>query len=83
MVRSFAVALVFLEVHMVGGVTGWDTMGEGVTETIVWMCVAFSLLTANIALQWQDFSRVQPVTAKRQILLRESKGELLGESAPG
>jgi uncharacterized membrane protein len=70
MTRSFAVAIVFLEVRVVGGVTGWENLGPSVTETIVWSCVAFSLLFADIVLQWRDFSpsrsavpKVQPVPA--------------------
>jgi len=70
MTRSFAVAIVFLEVRVVGGVTGWENLGPSAIETIVWMCVAFSLLFADIVLQWRDFSpsrsavpKVQPVPA--------------------
>jgi uncharacterized membrane protein len=60
MTRSFAVALVFLEVRVVGGVTGWDTLGIAVTETIVWCCLAFSILAADIVLQWQELRRSRP-----------------------
>jgi len=35
MVRSFAVALVFLEVRVISGVTGWENPGVAVDETIV------------------------------------------------
>jgi len=69
MTRSFAVAIVFLEVRVVGGVTGWENLGPTVSETIVWPCVVFSLLFADIVLQWRDFSpspavaKVRPVPA--------------------
>jgi predicted membrane protein DUF2306 len=53
MTRSFAVALVFLEGRVIGGVTGWETLDIHVTETIVWCCLAFSILSADLALQWQ------------------------------
>jgi uncharacterized membrane protein len=66
MTRSFAVAIVFLEVRVVAGVTGWENLGESVTETIVWMCVAFSLLFADVVLQWPDLFRSRPVTARVQ-----------------
>ena len=66
MTRSFAVALVFLEVRVVGGVTGWDNLGVAATETIVWSCVAFSVLAADIVLQWQELRRMQPALPKRQ-----------------
>src|ERR1700682_3051580 len=64
MTRSFAVAIVFLEVRVVLGITGWERLGPSVVETVVWMCVAFSLLFADFVLQWQDFSRSRPAPAK-------------------
>ena len=66
MSRSFAVAIVFLEVRVVSGVMGWDNSSPAVTETIVWMCVAFSLLFADVVLQWQDLRRSRPAPARVQ-----------------
>jgi uncharacterized membrane protein len=66
MTRSFAVAIVFLEVRVVGGVTGWENLGPSAMETIVWSCVAFSLLFADIVLQWRDFSSSRPAVARVQ-----------------
>jgi len=60
MTRSFAVALVFLEVRVVAGVTGWERI-PGAIETIVWSCLAFSLLSADIVLQVQELRRSRPV----------------------
>ena len=57
MTRSFAVALVFLEGRVIGGVTGWDMLDIHVTETIVWCCLAFSVFSADLALQWRDRRR--------------------------
>lgn len=59
MTRSFAVALVFLEVRVVAGVTGWERI-PGAIETIVWSCLAFSLLSADIVLQVQELRRSRP-----------------------
>jgi len=64
MTRSFAVAIVFLEVRVVLGVTGLERLGPAVSETVVWMCVAFSLLFADVVLQWQDLRRPRPVAAR-------------------
>jgi uncharacterized membrane protein len=64
MTRSFAVALVFVEVRVVGGVTGWDNLGIAATETIVWGCLAFSILAADVVLQWQELRRSRPLAAK-------------------
>jgi uncharacterized membrane protein len=66
MTRSFAVALVFLEVRFVGGVTGWDQLGSAVSETIVWTCLAFSILIADAILQWQELHRTRPIPAKAE-----------------
>jgi uncharacterized membrane protein len=64
MTRSFAVALVFLEVRVIGGVTGWENLGVAASETIVWSCVAFSILSADIVLQWQELQRSRPAVSK-------------------
>ena len=59
MTRSFAVAIVFLEVRVISGLGGWDDSATA-GETIVWMCVAFSLLAADVALQVQEYLRSRP-----------------------
>jgi uncharacterized membrane protein len=59
MTRSFAVAIVFLEVRVIGGLTGLDNNPRAI-ETIVWMCVAFSLLVGDLALQVQEYLRSRP-----------------------
>ena len=64
MTRSFAVALVFLEVRVVLGVTGWEKLGVTATETVVWGCLAFSILAADIVLQLQELWRSRPITAR-------------------
>jgi uncharacterized membrane protein len=60
MTRSFAVAIVFLEVRVIGGLGGWDN-NLAATETIVWICVGFSVLVGDIALQVQEYLRTRPV----------------------
>lgn len=66
MTRSFAVALVFLEGRVILGVTGWGRLGPAAVETVVWICVAFSLLVGDIALQWQELRAKRPVPARAQ-----------------
>ncbi len=66
MTRSFAVALVFLEVRVIQGVTGWEKLGVAATETIVWSCLAFSILLADIVLQWQERRRTRTIPAQAQ-----------------
>jgi uncharacterized membrane protein len=65
MTRSFAVALAFLEVRVVLGVTGLERVAGGAfTETVVWTCVAFSLLFADVVLQWQELRAKRPAPAR-------------------
>ena len=66
MTRSYAVALVFLEVRVILGVTGWENLRPPVDETVVWMCLVFSILLADLALQVQELRRLRPVAAKAQ-----------------
>jgi uncharacterized membrane protein len=66
MTRSFAVALVFLEVRVIQGVTGWEHLGIAATETVVWSCLAFSILSADIVLQIQELRRSRPAPVKAQ-----------------
>jgi uncharacterized membrane protein len=68
MTRSFAVALVFLEVRVVGGVTGWENLGVAAVETIVWGCLAFAILSADVVLQWEELRKVRPVARKAQVV---------------
>jgi len=64
MTRSFAVALVFLEVRVAGGVMGWDALGPAVDEAIVWGCLAFAVFSADVVLQVQELLRLRHAPAK-------------------
>ncbi|HEY7615701.1 MAG TPA: DUF2306 domain-containing protein [Terriglobales bacterium] len=66
MTRSFAVAIVFLEVRVILGITGWEKLGMAAAETVVWVCLAFSVLLGDLVLQWQELYRTRPVPAKAQ-----------------
>jgi len=66
MTRSFAVALVFLEVRVILGVAGWDTAGPGVVEAVVWFCNAVSIFLADVVLQLQELLRSRKAPAKPQ-----------------
>lgn len=72
MTRSFAVAIVFLEVRVVSGVTGWERLGDRVSETIVWSCLAFSLLFADIVLQLQEMPRSRHSPQKARAASQET-----------
>jgi uncharacterized membrane protein len=66
MTRSFAVALVFLEVRVILGVTGWERLGQAAVETVVWSCLVFAILLADGILQWQELRRTRAIPAKAQ-----------------
>ncbi len=60
MTRSYAVALVFFEVRLISGLLGLDdSIAAG--ETIVWICLAFSIPLADLVLQLQG---AHPATGK-------------------
>jgi hypothetical protein len=42
---------------VIGGVGGWENLDVHVNETIVWACLAFSILSADLVLQWQQLGR--------------------------
>ena len=65
MTRSFAVALVFLEVRAIGGLGGWENLDAHANETIVWACLAFSILSADIILQCQELGRLRSMLHRR------------------
>ena len=65
MTRSFAVALVFLEVRAIGGLGGWENLDAHANETIVWACLAFSILSADIILQCQELGRLRSMVHRR------------------
>jgi uncharacterized membrane protein len=63
MTRSYAVALVFLEVRVISGLAGFDN-SERATEILVWMCVLFAVPLADIVLNWREFKRPNISKAK-------------------
>ncbi len=56
MTRSYAVALVFLEVRVISGIFGFDNSLMA-SEVIVWMGVIFAVPLADIVLNWREFKR--------------------------
>ena len=57
MTRSFAVAIVFLEVRVIGGLSGIENLDIHANETMVWTCLVFSILLADVVLQFQQWGR--------------------------
>jgi hypothetical protein len=63
MTRSYAVALVFLEVRVISGLTGLDGNNRA-TELLVWMCVILAVPIADIVLKWREFKRGRTIQSK-------------------
>jgi hypothetical protein len=69
MTRSYAVALVFFQVRLIMGVTGWDQpLDWAVLETVVWTCVAFSILIGDIANQLYELRSMRSRPARVPIV---------------
>jgi len=67
MIRSYAVALTFLEIRVIFSLTGLDQPFNWATlETLVWLCVGSSLLIADIVNQIYDLNTARaPEVASR------------------
>jgi hypothetical protein len=67
MTRSYAVALVFFEVRVILGVTGWDRPTNfAIIEAVLWSCLAFSVLIGDLANQWYELRSLRPRRAGTQ-----------------
>jgi hypothetical protein len=67
MIRSYAVALTFLETRFIIGVAGLDQAFDwAVAETIVWACTAMSLLVGDLANQLYELRTHRPQSARGQ-----------------
>jgi uncharacterized membrane protein len=65
MTRSFGTGpLIFLEVRVIGGLTGWEMLGPHVDEIIVWACTGSSILIADLVLQAEELYRTRSNRAK-------------------
>ena len=74
MIRSYAVALTFLEIRVILGVFGLDEpLDWHILETVVWSCVASSVLVGDIANQLYEGHlarrRTAAATARRATAL--------------
>jgi uncharacterized membrane protein YozB (DUF420 family) len=82
MTRSFAVALVFLEVRVILGITRWDaTPGYATPEMVVWFCNVFAIFLADVVLQIQELLRARP--AAKSARAKPEVASPTFEAAPG
>jgi hypothetical protein len=62
-VRSYAIALVFIEGRFIMGVTGWELLGVEIVQAIIWSCLAMSVLVGDIANHWTEIGSAVSVRA--------------------
>jgi hypothetical protein len=61
MTRSFGTGpLIFLEVRVIGGITGWENLGPHANEIIVWACTLSSIFIADLVLEAEELYRSRP-----------------------
>lgn len=71
MVRSYAVALVFLEARLVLGITGWERLGVEMVQAVIWSCLALSLLLADLANHWLEIRAALAMPAKPPVPVKQ------------
>jgi hypothetical protein len=72
MVRSYAIALVFIEGRFVMGVTGWEQLGVEIVQAIIWSCLAMSVLLGDIANHWADIRSALSATVKSDVPTKQN-----------
>jgi uncharacterized membrane protein SirB2 len=66
MTRSFACAIIFIQVRVIVGLTGWIQH----IEAVVWTCVAMAIPLADLVLQWQESRRGRAIPPKAPLAER-------------
>lgn len=72
MIRSYAVALVFLEVRFILGVTGWEQLGVEIVQAVIWSCLAMSLLLADLANNWLELRAALAAPVKSPVPVKQA-----------
>lgn len=81
MIRSFGTGpLIFLEVRVIGGLTGWENLGSHVNEIIVWSCTLCSIFIADLVVQAEELYRTRALRAKAR--RKPNLGEGVIEASP-
>jgi uncharacterized membrane protein YozB (DUF420 family) len=71
MTRSFVVGpLVFIGARVILGVTGLENLSLAAIETTLWVCLAFSILLADVVLQCQELLRVRSASSMETVAVR-------------
>lgn len=60
MIRSYALAIVFLEGRFFSGLTGIDKTSDTMSLAIIWACLALAVPIADVGIQLQELKRKKP-----------------------
>jgi hypothetical protein len=71
-VRSYAIALVFIEGRFIMGVTGWEQLGVEIVQAIIWSCLALSVLLGDLANHWTEIRSALSARAKAEVPTRQN-----------
>jgi uncharacterized membrane protein len=71
-VRSYAIALVFIEGRFIMGVTGWERLGVEIVQAIIWSCLALSVLLGDLANHWTEIRSALSARAKAEVPTRQN-----------
>lgn len=78
--RSYAVALVFIEGRFVLGVTGWETLGIEIAQAIIWACLAMSILLADLANNWVEMRAAVSSPVPLRVPAKHNLPEVVAET---
>jgi len=81
MIRSYAVALVFVEVRFILGVTGWEALGVEIVQAVIWSCLAMSLLFADVINHWLEIRSAVKAQVKLPVVVKQEVLSGAAESA--
>jgi uncharacterized membrane protein len=73
--RSYAVALVFVTGRFVMGVAGWELLSIEIAQAIIWLCLALSILLADIANNWMEMRVAVSANVKTRVQTNQNWSE--------
>jgi uncharacterized membrane protein len=71
MIRSYAVALVFIEARFILGVSGWGQLGVEMAQAVIWSCLALSILLADLASHWLEIRAALQTPVRPPALVKQ------------
>jgi uncharacterized membrane protein len=79
-VRSYAIALVFIEGRFIMGVTGWEQLGVEIVQAIIWSCLAMSVLLGDLAIHWTEIRVALSAPARSTVPTKQNVQDVAVEA---